>query len=67
MGISLHSHTMYSEESLQMVSRYTARVPYLGHVMFKLEAQKERVLEHWAERPNPDQGRAQNIDSHRAV
>lgn len=29
-GVSLHSHTMYSEESLEMVPRYTARVPYLG-------------------------------------
>src|SRR5690242_4523156 len=29
-GVSLHSHTMYSEESLEMVPRYTAHVPYLG-------------------------------------
>jgi hypothetical protein len=29
-GVSLHSHTMYSEESLAMVPRYTANVPYLG-------------------------------------
>src|SRR5271170_3256452 len=29
-GISLHSHTMYSEESLAMVPRYTANIPYLG-------------------------------------
>ncbi|MGI9069772.1 MAG: hypothetical protein ACR2JB_00200 [Bryobacteraceae bacterium] len=50
-----------------MISRYTARVPYLGQLMFRLEAQKERVLEHWPERPNRDQGRAKNIDSHRAV
>ena len=30
MGVSLHSHTMYSEESLEMIPRYTAKVPYLG-------------------------------------
>ncbi len=29
-GVSLHSHTMYSEESLEMIPRYTAKVPYLG-------------------------------------
>jgi len=32
-GVSLHSHTMYSEESLEMVPRYTARVPYLGQAI----------------------------------
>ncbi len=29
-GASLHSHTMYSEESLEMIPRYTAKVPYVG-------------------------------------
>ncbi len=29
-GVSLHSHTMYSEESLDVVPRYTAKVPYVG-------------------------------------
>jgi hypothetical protein len=29
-GVSLHSHTMYSEESLAMIPQYTAKVPYLG-------------------------------------
>ena len=29
-GVSLHSHTMYSEESLDMVPRYTRKLPYLG-------------------------------------
>jgi hypothetical protein len=29
-GVSLHSHTMYSEESMAMVPYYTAKVPYLG-------------------------------------
>lgn len=32
-GVSLHSHTMYSKESLDMVPRYTARVPYLGRAI----------------------------------
>ncbi len=29
-GVSLHSHTMYSNESLGMVPRYTRKVPFLG-------------------------------------
>lgn len=29
-GVSLHSHTSYSEEGLDIIPRYTARVPYLG-------------------------------------
>src|SRR5437868_7552057 len=29
-GVSLHSHTMYSEESLETISRYTAKLPFLG-------------------------------------
>jgi hypothetical protein len=32
-GVSLHSHTMYSEESLEMIPRYTAKVPYFGHAI----------------------------------
>ena len=32
-GVSLHSHTMYSEESLEMIPRYTAKVPYLGQAI----------------------------------
>jgi hypothetical protein len=32
-GVSLHSHTMYSEESLAMIPRYTAKVPYLGQAI----------------------------------
>ncbi|HEY3936724.1 MAG TPA: hypothetical protein VGL97_04810 [Bryobacteraceae bacterium] len=38
-GVSLHSHTMYSEESLEMVPRYTARVPYLGGAVRRQEAE----------------------------
>ncbi|MBV8072321.1 MAG: hypothetical protein JO270_20635 [Acidobacteriaceae bacterium] len=38
-GVSLHSHTMYSEESLDMVPRYTARVPYLGRAIRQQEAE----------------------------
>lgn len=34
-GVSLHSHTMYSEESLAMVPRYTAKIPYLGAAIRK--------------------------------
>jgi len=29
-GVSLHSHTRYSEESLATVPHYTAKIPYLG-------------------------------------
>jgi hypothetical protein len=41
-GISLHSHTMCSEESLSMVPRYTARVPYLGDAIRRQEAEYGR-------------------------
>jgi hypothetical protein len=32
-GISLHSHTLYSEESLETISRYTAKLPYVAHAI----------------------------------
>jgi hypothetical protein len=38
-GVSLHSHTMYSKESLDMVPRYTAHVPYLGRAIRVQEAE----------------------------
>lgn len=38
-GVSLHSHTMHSEESLEMIPRYTARVPYLGAAIRRQEAE----------------------------
>ena len=38
-GVSLHSHTMYSEESLAMVPRYTAKVPYLGAAIRREQAE----------------------------
>jgi hypothetical protein len=38
-GVSLHSHTMHSEESLEMIPRYTARVPYLGAAICRQEAE----------------------------
>jgi hypothetical protein len=41
-GVSLHSHTMYSEESLDMVPRYTAHVPYLGAAIQRQEADYRR-------------------------
>ncbi|MGC2656904.1 MAG: hypothetical protein WA324_02930 [Bryobacteraceae bacterium] len=37
-GVSLHSHTMHSEESLEMIPRYTAKVPYLGAAIRRQEA-----------------------------
>lgn len=41
-GVSLHSHTMYSEESLGMVPRYTAKVPYLGRAIRSQQAEYDR-------------------------
>jgi hypothetical protein len=32
-GVSLHSHTMYSEETLEMIPRYTAKVPCMGRAI----------------------------------
>ena len=42
-GVSLHSHTMCSEESLSMVPRYTAKVPYLGEAIRRQEAEYGRL------------------------
>lgn len=36
-GVSLHSHTMYSNESLGMIPRYTHNVPWLGPAIRKQE------------------------------
>jgi hypothetical protein len=41
-GVSLHSHTMYSEESLSMVPQYTAKVPYLGQAIRHQELEYHR-------------------------
>ncbi len=41
-GVSLHSHTMYSEESLDMVPRYTAKLPYLGRAIRRQELEYHR-------------------------
>jgi hypothetical protein len=41
-GVSLHSHTMYSEESLSMVPHYTAKVPYLGPAIRRQELEYHR-------------------------
>lgn len=38
-GVSLHSHTMHSEESLEMIPRYTAKVPCLGAAIRRQEAE----------------------------
>jgi len=52
-GVSLHSHTMYSEESLAMVPYYTATVFYLG------EAVRRHAQEyHLAKSDKLDFGRA---------
>lgn len=41
-GISLHSHTMYSEESLETISHYTGKVPYLNSAIGFEGAQFQR-------------------------
>jgi hypothetical protein len=51
-GVSLHSHTMCSEESLSMVPRYTAKVPYLGGAIRRQEAEYSRLKDrsfNWAD------------------
>ena len=42
-GVSLHSHTMCSEESLSMVPRYTGKLPYLGAAIRRQEAEYSRL------------------------
>jgi hypothetical protein len=42
-GVSLHSHSMYSEESLGMVPRYTAKIPYLGDAIRRQEKEYWRA------------------------
>lgn len=41
-GVSLHSHTMYSEESLDIVPRYTHRAPYLYATIRRQQAEYSR-------------------------
>src|SRR5947208_1713858 len=41
-GVSLHSHTMYSEESLETISRYTAKLPYIDRAIRFEGAEFER-------------------------
>ena len=38
-GVSLHSHTMHSAESLDVIPRYTAGIPVLGSI---IRAQERR-------------------------
>ena len=38
-GVSLHSHTMYSEESLGMIPRYVGRLPFVGSAV-RAESEK---------------------------
>lgn len=42
-GVSLHSHTMYSEESLHGASRFMAAVPYLCRAIRRQEENYARV------------------------
>src|SRR5438874_2230362 len=41
-GVSLHSHTMYSEETLEIVPRYIAGAPYLGAAIRRETARYNR-------------------------
>jgi hypothetical protein len=66
-GVSLHSHTMYSEESLKTISRYCASVPYVGHTFRKLQAQNEPLSADGAVRQNVDPDLARTLDSGRSV
>jgi hypothetical protein len=65
-GVSLHSHTMYSEESLAMISRSTASVPFVGHAIRKLEAQNESLGDRSRFRQT-DRVLARTLDSRRSV
>lgn len=38
-GVSLHSHTMFSEESLDLVHRYTAKLPYLENAIRRMQTE----------------------------
>lgn len=42
-GVSLHSHTMYSEESLHGASRFMAAVPYLCRAIQRQETEYRRA------------------------
>lgn len=42
-GVSLHSHTMYSEESLHGASRFMAAVPYLCRAIRRQETEYRRT------------------------
>lgn len=42
-GVSLHSHTSYSEESLQFVHKFVTMLPFAGRVMRSYEREYERI------------------------
>jgi len=42
-GVSLHSHTMYSEESLDSAAPFIASVPYLRRAIRRKEAEYKRI------------------------
>ncbi len=39
-GVSLHSHTMFSEENLDLVPRYTAKLPYFGNAIQRIRTER---------------------------
>jgi hypothetical protein len=41
-GVSLHSHTMYSEESLGVIPRYTAKLPFVAAAIRHHEAEYQQ-------------------------
>jgi hypothetical protein len=43
-GVSLHSHTLHSEESLAMIPRYTARIPLVSNVIQRQEQRYRRLM-----------------------
>lgn len=42
-GVSLHSDTSYSEESLQFVHKFVAMLPFTGRVLRRYEREYERI------------------------
>ncbi len=45
-GVSLHSHTLYSEESLAFIPRYTAGVPFVSAAISHQEKRYEALAGH---------------------
>jgi len=45
-GVSLHSHTMFSEESLEIIPRYTSKIPYLSRAIQRQSAESKAKTGH---------------------